>query len=227
MTTTVNTTATTGSSGTSGTSGTSAAASDSIASNGSLSSLFTTLLVAQIKNQDPLSPQDPSQFVSQLTQLSQVESMQKLTSQGQTNTSMLASLQLMTLGAQVGSTLQAAVSQVQLSGTPVELRYTLDSSSPANTLVVTGSDGKERRIDLGAQGKGEQSYTLDPAKLGLADGQYSFKFEAGDKRSVAVEAVARLDGVRLSADGNVMLQLAGLGEVSSQSITQFKGRAAS
>ncbi|RZI59199.1 MAG: hypothetical protein EOP37_12495, partial [Rubrivivax sp.] len=43
------------------------------------SSLFTTLLVAQIKNQDPLSPQDPSQFVSQLTQLSQVESMQKLT----------------------------------------------------------------------------------------------------------------------------------------------------
>lgn len=205
----------------------SSTSSDSIASNGSLSSLFTTLLVAQIKNQDPLSPQDPSQFVSQLTQLSQVESMQKLTSQGTTNTSMLASLQLMTLGAQVGSTLQAAVSQVQLSGSPVELRYTLDSSSPSNTLVVTGSDGREQRIDLGAQGKGEQSYQLDPAKLGLTDGQYTLKFEAGDKRAVSVEAVARLDGVRLSADGNVMLQLAGLGEVSSQSITQFKGRAAS
>ncbi|MBO9689673.1 flagellar hook capping FlgD N-terminal domain-containing protein [Roseateles chitosanitabidus] len=217
MTTTVNNNTSSGSS----------TSTDNIASNGSLSNLFTTLLVAQIKNQDPLSPQDPSQFVSQLTQLSQVESMQKLTSQGQTNASMLASLQLMTLGAQVGSTLQAAVSQVQLSGTPVELRYTLDSSSPANTLVVTGSDGKEQRIDLGAQGKGEQRFTLDPAKLGLGDGQYTLKFEAGDKRSVAVEAVARLNGVRLSADGNVMLQMAGLGEVSSQAITQFKGRATS
>lgn len=205
-----------------------APSSDVIASNGdSLSSLFTTLLVAQIKNQDPLSPQDPSQFVSQLTQLSQVESMQKLASQGQTNASMLASLQLMTLGAQVGSTLQAAVSQVQLQGEPVELRYTLDSASPANTLVITAGDGKETRVDLGSLGKGEQAYTLDPAKLGLGDGQYSLKVEAKDKRAVTLETVARLDGVRLSADGSVMLQLAGVGEVTSQAITQFKGRAAS
>jgi flagellar basal-body rod modification protein FlgD len=209
------------------------ASSNAIAGNGNggdsagLSSLFTTLLVAQIKNQDPLSPQDPSQFVSQLTQLSQVESMQKLTSQGQTNASMLASLQLMTLGAQVGSTLQATVSQVQLQGEKVELRYALDSSSPQNTLVVTGSDGKETRVDLGSLGKGEHGYTLDPAKLGLGDGQYSLKFEAKDKRDVSLETVARLDGVRLSGDGSVMLQLAGVGEVTSQAITQFKGRAAS
>lgn len=197
---------------------------NSIAGNGELSSLFTTLLVAQIKNQDPLSPQDPSQFVSQLTQLSQVESMQQLTSQGQTNASMLASLQLMTLGAQVGSTLQAAVSSVSLSGQPVELRFTLDSSSTANTLVVTGSDGRAQRVDLGSMSRGEQSYTLDPAKLGLANGTYSVAVETQNKQSVTVETQARLDGVRLSADGNVMLQLAGVGEVTSQAITQFKGR---
>ncbi len=197
---------------------------NSIAGNGELSSLFTTLLVAQIKNQDPLSPQDPSQFVSQLTQLSQVESMQQLTSQGQTNTSMLASLQLMTLGAQVGSTLQAAVSSVSLSGQPVELRFNLDSSSTANTLVVTGSDGRAQRVDLGSMSRGEQSYTLDPAKLGLANGTYSVAVETQNKQSVTVETLARLDGVRLSADGNVMLQLAGVGEVTSQAITQFKGR---
>ena len=202
----------------------------SIAGNGDsagLSSLFTTLLVAQIKNQDPLSPQDPSQFVSQLTQLSQVESMQKLASQGQTNASMLASLQLMTLGAQVGSTLQATVSQVRLSGQPVQLRFTLDANSPGNTLVLTGGDGREQRIDLGSLGTGEQGYTLDPARLGLGDGQYSLKLETQDKRSVAIETQARLDGVRLAADGSVMLQLAGIGEVASQAITQFKGRAAS
>lgn len=212
------------------TTGNGTSSSNAVAGNGDsagLSSLFTTLLVAQIKNQDPLSPQDPSQFVSQLTQLSQVESMQKLTSQGQTNASMLASLQLMTLGAQVGSTLQATVSQVQLQGEQVELRYALDASSPQNTLVLTGSDGRETRVDLGSLGKGEHGYTIDPVKLGLGDGQYRLKFEAKDKRDVSLETLARLDGVRLSADGSVMLQLAGVGEVTSQAITQFKGRAAS
>ncbi|UXH76884.1 flagellar hook capping FlgD N-terminal domain-containing protein [Roseateles amylovorans] len=212
---------------TSSTGHTAAKASDSVAGNGELSSMFTTLLVAQIKNQDPLSPQDPAQFVSQLTQLSQVESMQQLASQGQTNAGMLASLQLMTLGAQVGSSLQAAVSSVQLSGAPVNLRFTLDSSSPGNVLVLTGSDGREQRVALGSLGMGEQAYTLDPAKLGLANGRYSVRVEAENKQAVTVETLARLDGVRLAADGNVMLQLAGIGEVTSQAITQFKGRASS
>jgi len=36
-------------------------------------SQFLTLLVAQLKNQDPLDPQDPTQFVSQLAQLTSLE----------------------------------------------------------------------------------------------------------------------------------------------------------
>jgi flagellar basal-body rod modification protein FlgD len=35
--------------------------------------MFLQLLVAQIKNQDPLSPADPSQFTSQLAQFSELE----------------------------------------------------------------------------------------------------------------------------------------------------------
>lgn len=197
-----------------------------VAANGAggLSNLFTTLLVAQIKNQDPLSPQDPSQFVSQLAQLSQVEAMQKMASQGQTSAGMLASLQLMTLGAQVGSTLQARVEALQLDKSPLPLHFTLDSASPVNTLVLTGSDGSERRVELGSLGAGEQAYTLDPVKLGLGKGRYELRLETPDKRIVALEARTQLQGVRLAADGSVMLQLAGAGEVSSQSITQFKGR---
>jgi flagellar basal-body rod modification protein FlgD len=36
-------------------------------------STFLTLLVSQLKNQDPLSPVDSNQFVSQLTEYSQLE----------------------------------------------------------------------------------------------------------------------------------------------------------
>jgi len=64
------------------------------------SDMFTKLLVAQIKNQDPLEPTDPSQFVKQLTQLSQTESLQSLASQATTNASLLQSIQALALGAQ-------------------------------------------------------------------------------------------------------------------------------
>jgi flagellar basal-body rod modification protein FlgD len=36
---------------------------------------FLRLLVAQMRNQDPLSPQDPIEFVSQLAQFSQLETL--------------------------------------------------------------------------------------------------------------------------------------------------------
>ena len=37
--------------------------------------MFLQLLVAQMKNQDPTSPADPTQFVTQLAQFSQLEQM--------------------------------------------------------------------------------------------------------------------------------------------------------
>lgn len=46
-----------------------AAANDPLANE----STFLTLLVSQLKNQDPLSPVDSTQFVSQLTSYSQLE----------------------------------------------------------------------------------------------------------------------------------------------------------
>jgi flagellar basal-body rod modification protein FlgD len=46
-----------------------AVAADPLASE----STFLTLLVSQLKNQDPLNPTDSTQFVSQLTSFSQLE----------------------------------------------------------------------------------------------------------------------------------------------------------
>jgi flagellar basal-body rod modification protein FlgD len=59
-----------------GTTGTSSTSSSSVAGlPGSLTSesTFLNLLVAQIKNQDPLNPTDSIQFVGQLVQFSQLE----------------------------------------------------------------------------------------------------------------------------------------------------------
>src|SRR5688572_26319377 len=39
---------------------------------------FLKLMIAQLKNQDPMKPQDPSEFMSQLAQFSQVTSVQNM-----------------------------------------------------------------------------------------------------------------------------------------------------
>jgi flagellar basal-body rod modification protein FlgD len=44
-----------------------------LASSAPSEQMFLQLLVAQIKNQDPTSPSDPTQFVTQLAQFSQLE----------------------------------------------------------------------------------------------------------------------------------------------------------
>lgn len=195
-----------------------------IGANGDMTSLFTTLLVAQIKHQDPLQPNDPSQFVAQLAQLSQVQSMQQLASQGQATNSALNSLQMMSLGAQVGSTVRASVSQLQLNGQAVSLHVNLGSASSSNLLKLTGPDGIPRTVAVGALTAGDQALSIDPAALGLPAGNYSVQFLDASQQPVAVEAEAALAGVRLASDGSVFAQLQGVGEVASSAITQLKGQ---
>lgn len=45
---------------------------------GDLDSTFTQLLVAQLKSQDPLSPMDPTQFVSQLVGLNTLDTVTQI-----------------------------------------------------------------------------------------------------------------------------------------------------
>jgi len=64
------------SSSTAGTSSSSSSSASSAANPGdplANESTFLTLLVSQLQNQDPLSPTDSNQFVSQLTSYSQLE----------------------------------------------------------------------------------------------------------------------------------------------------------
>ena len=59
---------------------------------------FLQLLVTQLQNQDPLSPQDNSQFLAQLAQFTQVERLQSI------KTDMSALLALAQTGADAAST---------------------------------------------------------------------------------------------------------------------------
>ncbi len=216
------TTTPTSSTGTAGTSDPNAIAS-ALGGGGSVSDMFVTLLVAQIKNQNPLEPTDPAEFVGQLTQLSQMEALQKLADQGASSASMMSSMQMLALGAQVGSQVTVQSDQLTLAGAPVQVGFTLGSSSAKNTLVLTGADGTEKHIELGTHGVGPVSTSVDPAALGLAPGTYSMKVVTSSDEKPATQITGTLASVSLTGNGSAMMNVTGAGAVAPASITAFNG----
>lgn len=206
----------------------SGAANDKIATSVATSEnkdMFTKLLVAQIRNQDPLAPSDPSQFVNQLSQLSQTEALQNLAQTTSASASVLQSLQVLAMGAQVGSEVSVETGRVRLDGDKVSGNIQLGAASSVTNLVLTAVDGKQTRVSLPAHGAGSLPFSIDPVKLGLAPGNYSISAEASDGTKPAVEVTGRLDSVRMSATGGILLQVAGIGEVEPSAVTGFNGKA--
>jgi len=188
--------------------------------------MFTKLLVAQIQNQDPLEPQDPSTYVNQLSQLSQTEALQNLSSMSTTNASLLQSLQTLAMGSQVGSEVTVVTDSVKLDGEAVSGSINLLGASSATNLVLTGTDGQQHTIALGAHGSGALAFSIDPDALGLAPGSYTIQAQPSDGSSPQIEVAARLNSVRVTSAG-VVLQVAGLGEVDPSAVTGFNGKTGS
>lgn len=193
---------------------------------GDISDLFVKLLVAQIRNQNPLEPTDPAAFVNQLSQLSQVEALRLLADQGTASASAMASMQVITLGAQVGSAVTVQSSQVQLDTAPVQVGFTLASPSTKTTLVLTGAGGQKHRIELGTQPMGELATAVDPAALGLAPGSYALNVETSTGEVPPTSVTGLLSNVQIGSNGAAMVQVAGVGQVAASSITGFHGRPA-
>ncbi|TWH03403.1 MULTISPECIES: flagellar hook capping FlgD N-terminal domain-containing protein [Pseudoxanthomonas] len=196
-----------------------------VAANGrSVSDLFMTLLVAQIRNQDPLSPMESKDFVNQFASMSQVETMQTLSSLTSSSAALQESMLVVNLGAQVGSDIMVAAAGVSLGADPVQGAFVLDAPAAEVAVLLTGADGSTRRIELGAHDAGTVQFSIDPRKLGLPAGRYALRIEAGTGEAPRAELQGRLLGVRLDAQGQVVLDVAGVGEVGTGDISRFLGR---
>lgn len=186
--------------------------------------MFTKLLVAQIRNQDPLSPSDPSEFVNQLSQLSQTEALENMTQTTTASATMLQSLQVLAMGGQVGSELAVETSTVQLGSGRLAGAVKLGGASTLTAVVLTDVTGKQTRIELPPHAAGSQDFTIDPAALGLAAGRYGIAAEASDGTRPAIEITGRLESVRMASGGGMLLNVAGVGDIEPGWITGFKGR---
>jgi flagellar basal-body rod modification protein FlgD len=209
--------------GTTSTQAGAATTTPAVSSNGDISSMFTTLLVAQIQNQDPLNPTDSSQYVTQLAQLSQVQSLTALTTQGTANQTLLQAMQAQSLGLQVGSQVTANTSQVVLGTQAVTGDFTLANSSTATTLLLKNAAGAQQTIALGSQAAGDVPFSINPTSLGLAAGSYSISISTSSGETPAIEVQGTLNSVKISPSGGVLLDIAGIGQVASTAVTGFNG----
>jgi len=186
------------------------------------SNMFMTLLVAQIKNQDPLEPTDPSQFVNQLTQMSQMQATQQQTATAKNNALLLQNMQILELGRQVGSQVMVQTDSVKLGGEPVNARINLASAASDVTLQLTGDDGQVHAVSLGRHVAGAFDTRLDPAQLGLPAGHYRIGVVTDTHESPAVEVAGVVESVRVPlSGGGPLVRISSVGEVGFASLSQF------
>lgn len=185
---------------------------------------FLNLLVAQLKNQDPLNPSDPTEFTSQLAQYSQLEqlfnlndSMGNLTT-AQTNSERLSSLSL------IGQDVVVEGSKFALGSDPVQLGYKADGTATSVKLSIQNSAGKTVATlsgkDLTA---GNHFLTWDGKDASgnkLAAGDYTITVDAKNSAgaSVTLSSLIRATVTGVDLSGSEAQIVTGSGEYKVSSI---------
>ncbi|GBU13312.1 flagellar hook assembly protein [Enterobacterales bacterium] len=181
-----------------------------------LSSNFLTLLVAQLKNQDPTNPMDNAQLTSQLAQINTVSGIEKLNTtlgsiSGQINSNQsVQATSLIGHGVMVaGKAILVGSADGKVSTTPFGLE--LERSVDTANVTISDSTGKVvKTISLGAQTAGVHSYTWDGTQddgTAAPDGSYSFSINAtnGGEQMVATSLnYALVNGVTNDSSGAVL-----------------------
>jgi flagellar basal-body rod modification protein FlgD len=143
---------------------------------------FLTLLVTQLKNQDPLSPMDNSQITTQLSQISTVSGIDKLNDTVSSLSTALATSQTMSSASMIGRQVIAPGSTLTLADKRAAGAVELAEAADRVTLTITGQAGNVvRRLELGPSAAGLQAFVWDgSAENGAAakDGSYSYRVDA-------------------------------------------------
>ena len=192
---------------------------------------FLTLMLAQLKNQDPTSPVDSNQFLNQLASLSTVQGITQLnTSFGSLSISLVSSQAL-----QASSLLghQALVSSKTANLTANgSVSGAVDVPQTTSQAVVNISDSSGalvRQINLGAQSTGLANFSWD-GKLQdgsqAAAGQYTLSAQFAGATSGATAASTYVNGVVQSVTmgagtTGLTLNVSGLGSVPFSGVKQI------
>lgn len=186
---------------------------------------FMKLLVAQMKNQDPLNPMDNAQMTSQIAQINTVSGIEKLNT---TVTSLLASfnnLQAQSATQLPGRSVLVAGSSLTLGDGPVTGGVELAGAADAVAVDIVDATGATvRSLALGNSAAGVRSFTWDGMKTdgqAAAAGNYRLRVTA-TAGSTAVTATPLVAGrVQAVSNGSAGVQV-DLGSAGTRAYSDIK-----
>lgn len=197
---------------------------------------FMELMIAQMKNQDPLEPQGNAEYMAQLSQLSMVEGIQNLNKVTEGFITSLQSSQALQASALVGRTVQIQsdignlVEGSNLTGSV----FVPASASNMDIKIVDNQGQVLRELDTaqyrnasGVFPEGSINFEWD----GLMDngeaaapGLYQVLSSAeidGQSYSMTTYTNANVNSVTIANGGEVWLNLAGKGSVALSEVNEF------
>lgn len=158
---------------------------------------FMTLLVAQIKNQDPTSPMDNAQFTSQITQFSMLEQLETMSQAMEDNVAVGTAINNTAMLALVGRQVTVAGNDVSLtSGTASESVIAAGANGRA-TIKITDENGRVVRTYQQDLTKGLNTVTWDGQTdegVAAVDGKYTISAEVKDNNGEAVQFTNLMTG---------------------------------
>lgn len=125
---------------------------------------FMTLLVTQLKNQDPLNPMDNSQMTSQLAQINTVSGIQDLNTTLKSINGQINAGQSLQAAALIGKGVLVPGDRVLVGSDGTTTPFGLELGAAADDVQISITDGSGkvvRSFDLGALQAGTQSFTWD------------------------------------------------------------------
>lgn len=187
---------------------------------------FMTLLVTQLKNQDPLNPMDNAQMTSQMAQISTVSGINQLNTTLQALAASMAPNQTVQAASMIGHGVMVPGSGVDLvSGSAAYGGFTLPSPSDKTTVSIYNSSGAlVNTMDLGAKSTGVTDWQWDgndSTGAAAATGSYTFKVNASLAGSAIAATTLQYGMVNSATQGTGGLTL-GVGSLQNVAMSQIQ-----
>ncbi|MFT7560572.1 MAG: flagellar basal-body rod modification protein FlgD [Flavobacteriales bacterium] len=202
---------------------------------------FLELMITQMENQSPLDPQNNTEFISQLAQFSSVEGLDKLNNSFDSFSSNFVANQALQASSLVGTSVSVPAESTWLNPSGVvgvsteipastgDVRVNIYSASGAlvdsMNLGVQPAGSMVMRWDgMNAELNGEELEWESSHAEGVAAGEYSFEVLTnveGEELALDTNLSANVNSVTVGADGNLVLNLAGIGAVALSDVKQF------
>jgi flagellar basal-body rod modification protein FlgD len=182
---------------------------------------FLTLMLAQLKNQDPLKPMEPAQFLGQLAQFSTVTGIQDMKTSVSDLSQSLRSAQMISGTNLVGHSILSAGSAVRFDGTGT---VSASAGSPSGTTrievgVRDASGALVRRFEVSPQGDFTDFAWDGRTDAGELAAAGSYKLEAvgvvnGQSQSLELLTPSKVNSVTIDTQGTGLILNTSAGSVA-------------